>query len=104
MVGVPVELSDACKDALVPIPVMRVVHLAAAAERIVLTRPLLAVIAEDMGAQQLQQLPGFLELAAGVGCEVLMLAELGDTSAVPANLELRAVAASRRRSGEFAAV
>jgi len=105
LIGVSQELSDACKEKLNPIPVMRVGHLAAAAERIVLTRPLLAVIAEEgTGAAIVAQTQAFRELAAGVGCEVVMLAELGADHEVPANLEARAIAASRKRSGEFQAV
>lgn len=101
MVGVVPELSEACKHKMVPIPVMRVGHLAAAAERIVVTRPLIAVVAESV---PMSSIATFRELAAGVGCEVVMLVELGTEAQVPDNLEARVIAASRKRSGEFKAI
>jgi hypothetical protein len=100
LVGVSEETAAACSEQLNPIPVLRVGHVAATAERVAVTRPLVVVVGEaadgDVGH--------LADLGRGAGCEIIHLADLGATNEVPRKLEQIAVACARRRSGQFVAV
>ncbi len=100
LVGVPEELAARCSEQLVPIPVLRVGHAAAAAERVAVTRPLVMLVGEA-DADDVEHLA---DLGRAAGCELVRVRELGSLDDVPKRLENIAVSCARRRSGQFVAV
>ena len=102
LVGVDDTLTEALKTRMAPIPVIRVGHLAAASERILLTRPLVVVVS-DLGAGR-DDMDAFRELARGCGTEIVRLGDLPPDEDVPAYVEQLVIAFSRKRSGQFIAV
>lgn len=100
LVGVPEDLAAQCSEQLNPIPVMRVGHPAAAAQRVAVTRPLVMLVGEA-SAEEVEHL---VDLGRGAGCEIVHVAELGAIAELPRRLEQIAVSCARRRSGQFVAV
>ena len=101
VVGLSDDLADAIADQMSPIPLVRVSHLAAASERILLTRPL--VVVGELGAAK-DDLEPFRELARACGSEVARLEDIGPIPEVPRYVEQLVITFSRRRSGQFVAV
>src|SRR5579864_8430911 len=78
LVGIEAERVDRCKDALEPVPVIRVAHAQAAIERMLVTRPLVVVVRSGMGALDLGPLK---EAAHDIGAQVV---EIGEFMGAPA--------------------
>jgi hypothetical protein len=100
-IGVATEFVDRCRTALAPMPVIRAAHAVAAAERAVVTRPVLIVLGPDQAERDMAHLA---DVARAVGAEIVQQADLGDLERAPAKVEQLAATCARRRSGQFVAV
>ncbi len=79
-----------------PLPVLRVVHVQAARERLPVTRPLAVVVGSDVDRSELDMLQ---ETASGVGAELLQLREPFDAETVRKWLS-RAIVLAHSRWGK----
>jgi hypothetical protein len=100
-IGVETELVERCRSVLAPMPVIRAAHAVAAAERAVVTRPVLIVVGPGQHERDLTHLA---DVARAVGAEVVQQADLGDLTFAPNKVEQLAATCARRRSGQFVAV
>jgi len=69
-VGVDEDVADACEEAVEPLPVVRVAHLAAATERVLTLRPVLVVVPARRMADAS---PDLVERADAVGARIVSL-------------------------------
>ena len=95
LVGVDGLLAEAIRAELSPIPVICVGHLAAASERILLTRPLVVVVACSGVSPELDH---FRELTRACGTALIPLGELGPQAVVARRVERLLMAMVQLRS------
>jgi hypothetical protein len=94
-VGEGGDLFDSCAAAVPYLSILRVKHAMAALERMMVTRPLVVVVNDEVSAADLGAI---MECATNIGAEVMLpCPELRVTPA--AHIGAAALAAERKRSG-----
>ena len=95
LVGMHGSLVEAIRARMTPIPVIHVAHLAAAGERILVTRPIVVVVAH-LGLSD--ELDHFRELSRGCGSALFQLSELGAPEDVPRRVNQLVMTLGPRRT------
>ena len=83
LVGVDPLLAAAVREAVAPLPVLRVVHVVAAQERMAPTRPIVVVLGAPVPRNDLDHLR---ELARACGSSLIHVADVGHARDVPAHV------------------